>query len=51
MGIVYTGEVNALMATLNRQIFVQEHLNAHVLKSGHHTNGVVDYPKRRRWVF
>ena len=41
MSIIYTSEINALTAPLNREIFVKQHSNAHVFKSRHHANGVV----------
>jgi len=28
MGVIYTGQVDALIATLNRKIFAQQHLDA-----------------------
>jgi hypothetical protein len=41
MGVIYSGKLNALVATLDGKTFVQQHLNAHILKSGHHSNSVV----------
>ena len=41
MGVVYSGDIDALAAALDHFEFVHEHANAHVLQRRNHSDRVV----------